>query len=201
MLLFCMVNTELKLYINYTLYLPLSIKKVQFFSIILASLSELSDQSCLRVSLGWHCSHAGTAMDYFKIFNNLNDVASTYVYDAILHELRTQAQGLCLMGWQQAWKFGSDSHRISGDLIRPCTFARVFAVFASTSIDQLLAKYGAVGTKESAAAEAGEEKRKGRLRDRLSIPTRFRSKSSGPKSLRPSTHFPGVGVSSSITSI
>jgi len=47
---------------------------------------------------------ARAAMDYYKIFDDMNDVGSTY--DAILHELRTQ--GLLLKGWEQSWGLGGD---------------------------------------------------------------------------------------------
>ena len=141
---------------------------------------------------------AKAAMEWYKIFDNMNDVGSTY--DVILHDLRTQ--GLLLKGWEQAWGFGSDSNQQRLDpgdhryRYVTATLARIVAVFAS--IDKLQAKYGVAVTKEPTAVEAeegeresaestavgagegkcegaestavedGEEKGKGRLRGRLS---------------------------------
>jgi len=111
---------------------------------------------------------AKAATDCYKIFDDMNDVGSTY--DAILHELRTQ--GLPLKKWEQAWGFGSDSDQPrldSGDYryrYSTASLARIVAVFAS--VDKLQAKYGIVIKKESIVVQASGEKRKGRLRDRLS---------------------------------
>ena len=138
---------------------------------------------------------AKVAIDCYKIFDNINDVGSTY--DEILHKLRTQ--GILLKEWEKAWGFGGDSHQPRLDprdykyRYATATLARIVAVFAS--IDKLQAKYGVVITKES-TVEAGEEKQKGRLRDRLlvSIPTRFRSKSSGLKSPGPISPSPSTNM-------
>ena len=48
-----------------------------------------------------------TAIDCYKILDNMNDVGPTY--DAILHELRTQ--GLRLRRWEEAWGFGGDTNQ------------------------------------------------------------------------------------------
>jgi len=93
---------------------------------------------------------AKTAMDCYKIFDDMNDVGSNY--DAILHELRTQ--GLLLKGWEQAWGFGSDPNHQQrldpGDYryrYATATFARIVAVFAS--VEKLQARYGIVVKEES----------------------------------------------------
>jgi len=74
------------------------------------------------------------AMDCYKVFDNMNDVGSTY--DAILHELRTQ--GLLLKRWEQAWGFGGDSTQEQqlqpGDYryrYATASLARIVAVFSS----------------------------------------------------------------------
>ncbi|KAF8416895.1 hypothetical protein EV426DRAFT_703249 [Tirmania nivea] len=121
-------------------------------------------------------------MDSYKIFDEMNDVGSTY--DTLLHDLRTQ--GLLLRGWEQSWGFGSDSNyqRLDPEDFRyryaTASLVRIVAVFAS--IDKLQAKYRIVVKKESIVVEARGGKHKGRLRDRLSIsiPLRFRPKSPSP---------------------
>ena len=138
---------------------------------------------------------AKAAMDCYKIFDNMNDVGSTY--DEILHKLRTQ--GILLKEWEKDWGFGGDSHQPRLDprdykyRYATATLARIVAVFAS--FDKLQAKYGVVITKESTVG-AGEEKRTGCLRDRLSvsIPTRFRSKSLGLKSPGPISQDPSTNM-------
>ena len=138
---------------------------------------------------------AKAAMDCYKIFDNMNDVGSTY--DAILHQLRTQ--GLLLKAWEQDWGFGSDSHQQQrldpGDYryrYATATLARIVAVFAS--IDKLQGKYGVVVTKESAAAvEASGRRWKAPLREQyLSLPTRCRSKSPGPSTRATKTPIPSA---------
>ncbi|RPB27891.1 hypothetical protein L211DRAFT_472359, partial [Terfezia boudieri ATCC MYA-4762] len=119
---------------------------------------------------------AKAAMDYYKIFDDMKDVGSTY--DAILHELRTQ--GLLLKKWEQSWGFGSEQQRLDpGDYryrYATASLARIVAVFVS--IDKLQAKYGIVIKQESVVVGAEEEYQKARLRDRLSVSMRmFRSKS------------------------
>jgi len=109
---------------------------------------------------------AKATMDCYKIFNDMNDVGSTY--DAILHELRTQ--GLRLKRWEQSWGFGSDSNHQQG--LDPgdyryryatASLARIVAVFAS--VEKLQAKYGIAIKQEPSAVGAGGEKQKGRWRD------------------------------------
>ncbi|RPB27890.1 TPR-like protein, partial [Terfezia boudieri ATCC MYA-4762] len=119
---------------------------------------------------------AKATMDYYKIFDDMKDVGSTY--DAILHELRTQ--GLLLKKWEQSWGFGSEQQRLDpGDYryrYATASLARIVAVFVS--IDNLQAKYGIVIKQESVVVGAEEEYQKARLRDRLSVSMRmFRSKS------------------------
>jgi len=133
------------------------------------------------------------AMDCYKIFDNMNDVGSTY--DAILHELRTQ--GLLLKRWEEAWGFGGDSNqqqRIQpGDYryrYATASLARIVAVFSSA--EKLQERYGIVVKKESLSEGNGGEKRKPRFRDRLaaSIPLRLRAKSPGPSASRTQTSTP-----------
>jgi len=128
---------------------------------------------------------AKSTMDYYKIFDDMNDVGSTY--DATLHELRTQ--GLLLKRWEQSWGFGSDPNHQQrldpGDYryrYATASLARIVAVFAS--VEELQAKYGIVIKQEPIAVGAGGEKQKTRWRDRLSvsIPVRSRSKSPGSTS-------------------
>jgi len=128
-----------------------------------------------------------TAMDCYKIFDNMNDVGSTY--DAILHELRTQ--GLRLRRWEQAWGFGSDSNQEQrlqpGDYryrYATATLARIVAAFSSA--EKLQERYGIVVKKESLAVEAGGGKRRPRFRDRLLV----LSKSLGPSTSRTQTSTP-----------
>jgi len=120
------------------------------------------------------------AIDCYKIFDNMNDVGSTY--DAILHGLRTQ--GLLLKRWEQAWGFGGDSSQQQrlqpgDDRYRYATasLARIVAVISSA--ERLQERYGIVVKKDSLSVETGEEKRKPRFRDRLlaPIPVRLWSKS------------------------
>jgi len=126
------------------------------------------------------------AMDGYKIFDNMNDVGSTY--DGILHELRTQ--GLLLKRWEEAWGFGGDSNQQRlqpGDYryrYATASLARIVAVFSSA--EKLQERYGIVVKKESLSEGNAGEKRKPRFRDRLaaSIPLRLRSKSPGPSTSR-----------------
>jgi len=130
---------------------------------------------------------AKAAMDCYKIFDNMNDVGSTY--DAILHELRTQ--GLLLKRWEQAWGFGGDSNqqqRLQPEDYRyryaTASLARIVAVFSSA--EKLQERYGIVVKKDSLSVETGERKRNPRLRDRLLAPilVRLRSKSPDPSTSR-----------------
>jgi len=121
------------------------------------------------------------AMDCYKIFDNMNDVSSTY--DAILHELRTQ--GLLLKRWEEAWGFGGDSSQQlqPGDYryrYATASLARIVAVFSSA--EKLQERYGIVVKKESPFEKTGGKERTPRLRDRLAaqIPVKLRSKSPGP---------------------
>jgi len=127
------------------------------------------------------------AMDCYKIFDNMNDVGSTY--DAILHELRTQ--GLLLKRWEQAWGFGGGPNQQL--LLQPedyryryatASLARIVAVFSSA--EKLQERYGIVVKKESLSVETGGEERKPRLRDRLLAPM-LRSKSAGQSASRTQT--------------
>ena len=141
---------------------------------------------------------AKATIEYYKIFDNMNDVGSSY--DASLHDLRTQ--GLLLKGWEQAWGFGNSNYSHQQQRLDPgdyryryatATLARIVAVFAS--VDKLQAKYGVVMTRESTATvEAGG--RKARLRDRLSVslPTRFRSTSPGPSTSTRTAQTPIPGA-------
>jgi len=135
-----------------------------------------------------------TAMDCYKIFDNMNDVGSTY--DAILHELRTQ--GLLLKRWEQAWGFGDGSNQQQrlqpGDYryrYATASLARIVAVFSSA--EKLKERYGIVVKKEPLSVKTRGEEWKPRLRDRLRVPIpgRFRSKSSGPSTGGAQTSTPG----------
>jgi len=129
------------------------------------------------------------AMDCYKIFDNMNDVGSTY--DAILHELRTQ--GLLLKRWEEAWGFGggdSQQQLQPGDYryrYATATLARIVAVFSS--VEKLQERYGIVVKKESLSVETGGKERNPRLRDRLLAPirVRLRSKSPDPSTSRTQT--------------
>jgi len=123
------------------------------------------------------------AIDCYKIFDNMNDVGSTY--DAILHELRTQ--GLLLKRWEEAWEFGGGSNqqqRLQAEDYRyryaTASLARIVAVFSSA--EKLQERYGIVVKKDSLSAETGGKERNPRRRDRLLAPIRvmLRSKSPGP---------------------
>jgi len=133
------------------------------------------------------------AMDCYKIFDNMNDVGSTY--DAILHELRTQ--GLRLRRWEEAWGFGGDTNQQQrlqpGDYryrYATASLARIVAVFSSA--EKLQERYGIVVKKESLPVTAGEQEQKPRLRDRLLAPisVRFRSRSPGQSTSRSQTPTP-----------
>jgi len=93
-------------------------------------------------------------MGCYKIFDDMNDVGSTY--DTILHELRTHE--LLLQRWEQVCVFGSDSHQQrldAGDYryrYSTPSLARIVAVFAS--VDNLQAKYG-IGVKKGSGAVGG----------------------------------------------
>jgi len=132
-------------------------------------------------------------MDCYKIFDNMNDVGSTY--DTILHELRTQ--GLRLRRWEKAWGFGGDSNQ--QQQLQPedyryryatASLARIVAVISNA--EKLKERYGIVEKKESLPVAAGGQERKPRLRDRLLPPitVRFRSKSPGQSTSRSQTPTP-----------
>jgi len=134
------------------------------------------------------------AMDCYKIFDNMNDVGSTY--DAILHELRTQ--GLLLKRWEEAWGFGGGSNQQQrlqpGDYryrYATASLARIIAVFSS--VEKLQERYGIVVKKDSLSAETGGTEQNPRRRDRLLAPIRvmLRSKSPGPSTNR--TQTPTLG--------
>jgi len=123
------------------------------------------------------------AIDCYKIFDNMNDVASTY--DSTLHELRTQ--GLLLKRWEQAWGFGVDCNQEQrlqvGDYryrYATATLARIVAVISSA--EKLQERYGVVVRGESLAVGRGGE-RKPRFRDRF----RLWSQSPGPSTSRAQT--------------
>jgi len=127
------------------------------------------------------------AMDCYKIFDNMNDVGSTY--DGVLHELRTQ--GLLLKRWEEAWGFGGDSNQQQrlqpGDYryrYATASLARIVAVFSSA--EKLQERYGIVVKKGSLSVKAGGKERNPRLRDRLLAPilVRLRSKSPSPSTSR-----------------
>jgi len=127
------------------------------------------------------------AIDCYKIFDNMNDVGTTY--DAILHGLRTQ--GLLLKKWEQAWGFGGDSSQQQrlqpgDDRYRYATasLARIVAVFSSA--ERLQERYGIVVKKESLTGETEGGQRRPRFRDRLlaPVPVRLRSKSPDPTTSR-----------------
>jgi len=101
------------------------------------------------------------AMDCYKIFDNMNDIGSTY--DSILHELRTQ--GLRLRRWEQACGFGSDDnqeHRLQPEDYRyryaSASLARIVIVFSSG--EKLQERYGIAVKKESLAVETGGDEQK-----------------------------------------
>jgi len=129
------------------------------------------------------------AMDCYKIFDNMNDVGSSY--DTILHGLRTQ--GLLLKRWEEAWGFGGDSNQQRlqpGDYryrYATASLARIVAVFSS--VEKLQERYGIVVKKDSLSAETGGKERNPRRRDRLLAPIRVRlwSKSPGPSTSRTQT--------------
>jgi len=110
------------------------------------------------------------AMDCYKIFDDMNDIGSTY--DAIMHELRTQ--GLLLKRWKQAWGFGGDSNQHQrlqpGDYryrYATASLARIVAVFSSA--EKLQERYGIVVEREFSVETEGK-KRRTRFRDRLLAP-------------------------------
>jgi len=134
------------------------------------------------------------ARDCYKIFDNMNDVGSTY--DATLHRLRTQ--GLRLRRWEQAWGFGGDDnqeHRLQPDDYRyryaTASLARIVAVFSSA--EKLKERYGIVGKNESLSVKTGGDERKPRRRDLWLAPIagRFQSKSPGQSTSRTQTPSPG----------
>jgi len=133
------------------------------------------------------------AKDCYKIFDNMNDVGSTY--DATPHRLRTQ--GLRLRRWEQAWGFGDDDNqeqRLQPDDNRyryaTASLARIVSVFSTA--EKLKERYGIVGRNESLSVKTGGDERKPRLRDRLLAPIRgrFRSKSPGKSTSRTQTPSP-----------
>jgi len=137
------------------------------------------------------------AMDCYKIFDNMNDVGSTY--DAILHELRTQ--GLLLKRWEEAWGFGGDSNQQQrlqpGDYryrYATASLARIVAVFSSA--EKLQQKYGIVVKKESPSVGSGAEKRKSRFRDQFKL----WSKPSTSRAQTPTTQTPTTQTPTSQTS-
>ncbi|RPB23401.1 hypothetical protein L211DRAFT_809086, partial [Terfezia boudieri ATCC MYA-4762] len=122
---------------------------------------------------------AKAAADYYKIFDDMRDVGTTY--DSILHKLRTE--GLRLKGWEETWGLGNDNNQSRLDpkdyryRYATATLARIVAAFAS--VDKLQVKYGIAvkeaNGKSSPILEAEEPKP--RWRSRLSIPMPFRSRS------------------------
>ncbi|RPB23398.1 hypothetical protein L211DRAFT_868548 [Terfezia boudieri ATCC MYA-4762] len=122
---------------------------------------------------------AKAAADYYKIFDDMRDVGTTY--DSILHKLRTE--GVRLKGWEETWGLGNDNNQSRLDpkdyryRYATATLARIVAAFAS--VDKLQAKYGIAvkeaNGKSSPILEAEEPKP--RWRSRLSIPMPFRSRS------------------------
>jgi len=134
------------------------------------------------------------AIDCYKIFDNMNDVGSTY--DAILHGLRTQ--GFLLKRWEQAWGFGGDSSKQQrlqpgDDRYRYATasLARIVAVFSSA--ERLQERYGILMKEESLFEKTGGKEWTPRLRDRLTapIPLRLRQKSPGQSTSRTQVSTPG----------
>ncbi|RPB23659.1 hypothetical protein L211DRAFT_849645 [Terfezia boudieri ATCC MYA-4762] len=125
---------------------------------------------------------AKAAADYYKIFDDMSNVGSTY--DSNLHKLCTE--GLRLKRWEKAWGLVDD---IGQGRLNPeddqyryatATLARIVAAFAS--IDQLQAKYGIIveeaNGKSSTALKVDE--RKARWKNQLSIPLPLRSCSKSP---------------------
>ncbi|RPB28754.1 hypothetical protein L211DRAFT_818649 [Terfezia boudieri ATCC MYA-4762] len=116
---------------------------------------------------------AKAATDYYKIFDDMSDVGTTY--DIILHKLRTE--GLRLKGWEEAWGLGNDNNprRLDPKDYRyryaTATLARIVAAFAS--VEKLQAKYGIVVKGKSLETEEPKPRRP----SRLSIPLPFRSRS------------------------
>ncbi|RPB23405.1 hypothetical protein L211DRAFT_825248 [Terfezia boudieri ATCC MYA-4762] len=114
---------------------------------------------------------AKAAADYYKIFDDMSDVGTTY--DSSLHKLRTE--GLRLKGWEEAWGLGNDVRqgRLNPEDYRyryaTATLARIVAAFAS--VDKLQAKYGII---------VKEAKRKARWKNRLSVSLPLRSRSKSP---------------------
>jgi len=122
-----------------------------------------------------------TAIDCYKIFDNMGEVGSTY--DATLHGLRTQ--GLRLRRWEQAWGFGGDDNPEQG--LQPddyryryatASLARIVAVFSSA--EKLQERYGIVLKKELPSERTRGDERKPRFRDRLLVPIRGRLRSKSP---------------------
>ncbi|KAF8446937.1 P-loop containing nucleoside triphosphate hydrolase protein [Terfezia claveryi] len=107
---------------------------------------------------------AKAATDYYKIFDDMSDVGTTY--DSVLHQLRTE--GLRLKGWEEAWGLGNDNNQRRLDpkdyryRYATATLARIVAAFAS--VDKLQAKYG-IAVKEANKAK----EQKARWKNRLSI--------------------------------
>jgi len=135
------------------------------------------------------------AMDCYKIFDNMNDVGSTY--DGILHELRTQ--GLLLKRWEEAWGFGGDSNQQQrlqpGDYryrYATASLARIVAVFSSA--EKLQERYGIVVKKESLSVGNGGEKRKPRFRDQFKLWSKpSTSRTQTPTTQTPTTQIPTLG--------
>ncbi|KAF8418124.1 prion-inhibition and propagation-domain-containing protein [Terfezia claveryi] len=119
------------------------------------------------------------ATDYYKIFDDMSDVGTTY--DSILHKLRTE--GLRLKGWEEAWGLGDDNNQRRLDpkdyryRYATATLARIVAAFAS--VEKLQAKYG-IAVKEA----NGKSSR----HSRLSILLPFRSSRSRSKSPLPNAN-------------
>ncbi|RPB19149.1 hypothetical protein L211DRAFT_814727 [Terfezia boudieri ATCC MYA-4762] len=87
---------------------------------------------------------AKAAADYYKIFDDMSDVGTTY--DSILHNLCTE--GLRLKGWEEAWGLGNDNNQRRLDpkdyryRYATATLARIVAAFAS--VEKLQAKSGII---------------------------------------------------------
>ena len=130
-------------------------------------------------------------MDCYKIFDNINDVGSTY--DEILDELRTQ--GLRLRKWEQAWGFGDSNQeqRLQpGDYryrYATASLARIVSIFCS--VEKLQERYGIVVEKDSLSVGTGGEKQGARPEHRL-LPPLLRSRRRGPSTSRTQTSTLGL---------
>ena len=121
---------------------------------------------------------AKTAMDCYKIFDDMSDVGT--IYGSILHKLRTE--GLRLKRWEEALGLGGDfsQQRLDPEdywyQYATATLARIVTAFAS--VGKLQAKYGVV-VKQANTVRSLEEP-KPRWNNRLSMSLPFRSRSRSP---------------------